>query len=80
MKSKDLPASNIYKYNKSITASKLPSGLAARVVTRNCQLVTIWAGSRDHDSELPASYHWGKIMIDRAGREEAAEGLWRECG
>ena len=42
----------------------------------NCQLVT----SKGHDLELPASYHRGAAMIDRAGREEAAEGLWRECG
>ncbi len=39
-------------------------------------LVAIY--SKGHESELPAS--WGKAMIDMAGREEAAEGLWRECG
>ena len=32
------------------------------------------------DSELPASYYLGTAMIDRAAREEAAEGLYRECG
>ena len=32
---------------------------AARVVTQNCQLVTIRAGSKGCDSELPASYHLG---------------------
>ena len=32
-----------------------PSGLVARVVTRNCQLVTIRAGSKGYDLELPAS-------------------------
>ena len=30
----------------------------------NCQLVTIWVGGKGHDSELPASYHRGKTMID----------------
>ena len=41
---------------------------------------TIRADSKGHDSELPASYHLGKAMIDRAGREEAAERFWKECG
>ena len=40
---------------------------------------SIRAGSKGYDSELPTSYHQGKAMIDRVGRE-AAEGLWRECG
>ena len=51
--------------------------LAARVVSQNCLLVTIRAGSKGYDSKLPASYHWGTAMIDRAGREEATEGLER---
>ena len=40
-------------------------------MTLNCQLVTIWGGSKGHDCELSASYHQGKAIIDRAGRETA---------
>ena len=35
------------------------SELVARVMTHNCQLVTVGAGSMGYDSELPASYHLG---------------------
>ena len=61
------------------------SELAARVVTRNCQLVTIWdhrkdydlnlpagyirAGSKGCDSELPASYHRGMALLRQAEKK-----------
>ena len=51
------------------------SGLSARVMTRNGQLVTIRAGSKGQDLELSSSYYREKAMIDRAGGEEAAIGL-----
>ena len=36
------------------------SGLSARLMTHNCQLVTIWAGSKGHDWERPASCYRGR--------------------
>ena len=38
--------------------------LHGAVAHENCQVVTIWAGGMGHDSELSASYHRGKAMID----------------
>ena len=45
-------------------------GLAAKVMTRNCQPVTILAGSKGCDWELPASYHWGTTLIGQAERKQ----------
>ena len=39
-------------------------------MTRNCQPVTILAGSKGHDSELPASYHRGTALIGQAEKKQ----------
>ena len=39
-------------------------------MTRNCQPVTIRAGSKGHDSELPASYHRGTTLIGQAEKKQ----------
>ena len=53
---------------------QLPSELAAKVMTRNCQLVTIRACSKGHDSELPASYHWGMALTGQAEKRLKGSG------
>ena len=39
-------------------------------MTRTCQPVTIRAGSKGHDSELPASYHRGTALIGQAEKKQ----------
>ena len=39
-------------------------------MTRNCQPVTILAGSKGHDWELPASYHRGTTLIGQAEKKQ----------
>ena len=39
-------------------------------MTRNCQPVTVLAGSKGHDSELPASYHRGTTLIGQAEKKQ----------
>ena len=39
-------------------------------MTQNCQPVTILAGSKGHDSELPASYHRGTTLIGQAEKKQ----------
>ena len=43
-------------------------------LTRTCQLVH-QGWQQGHDSNLPASYHRGKAMMDKGDKEEAAERL-----
>ena len=39
-------------------------------MTQNCQTVTILAGSKGHDSELPARYHRGTALIGQAEKKQ----------
>ena len=39
-------------------------------MTWNCQPVTILAGSKGHDSELPASYNRGTTLIGQAEKKQ----------
>ena len=39
-------------------------------MTQNCQLVTIRAGSKGHDSELPASYHRETASMGQAEKKQ----------